>query len=61
MRGKPGTQESNLPKEHAKGPDGKPLCKARARKYGHLLSAYDYETTCKACSKLLEDKKLDNK
>lgn len=57
MRGVAGTKSTGLPKLHVKGPDQRPLCGARQRRWGTLYAQFDHETDCKACRKRLNSKK----
>lgn len=53
-RGIRGTQQTGLPKLHARGEDGKPLCNPRPRKWGHLMAQVPGETDCVRCRRALE-------
>lgn len=48
-RGQRGQQMSGLPKLHARGDNGKPLCGARPRKWGSLFAQFARETDCERC------------
>lgn len=54
-RGHRGTQMSGLPVEHARAPEGGPLCGAKPRKWGSLYAQYQDEVTCARCKKKLEE------
>lgn len=54
MRGIKGTQETGLAVQHARGIDGTPLCKTRARKWGSLFAQKQGEADCKRCQALVK-------
>lgn len=53
MSGQRGQWMSGLPKEHARGPNGKPLCGAKPRKWGSLFVQNPKETDCAGCKRKL--------